>query len=406
MNTLKLAIAAIRQSVDLRRVVEDDLGAPIRGGRWACPIHGGDGPNFAVDEKRWKCWKCGASGDVFDYLARRKGLTVAEAAGWLDPSGTFGRAAVGRAYTPRSLSPVASATKVPPPFADRYNESVAGGKTLACRDPAWQAAVDRIVREAETTLWSPEGRQALGWLHARGLLDATIKRFRLGFVPHLVESEPIDSLGRDDRGEPRRVRARRGIVIPWVRPGSWYAVVDDALDDPGHRWTGCNVRQLPPGDLCRPVTGSKYLALAGSERGHGYPWPEAAVPGDPALVCEGEFDSLIGWQEAGWIANVVTFGGASQSQLHPDARAFLASCPDWLLLFDHDDAGDNAARGMIRSAPHRCRRLYLPGGANDLNDLHRCGGSVLGWLRSEYSRFGWPWPHERHRSRSADGVSR
>jgi hypothetical protein len=59
------------------------------------------------------------------------------------------------------------------------------------------------------------------------------------------------------------------------------------------------------------------------------------------------------------------------------------------LLFDHDDAGDSAARALTRKSPHRCRRLYLPPGIKDVSDLHGEHKSVLDWLKSEFTRFGW-----------------
>jgi DNA primase len=368
LNATKgIDFAVIRATVRLADIVTADLGPPGKGKRWACPIHGGENPNFAIapDGKHWKCWSCGASGDVFDYLVAREGITIAEAARRLDPT------AGGKTYKP-SRKPAAPAPEPP--------------KRPAWEDPAWQEAVDQVVTESEAVLWSKDGRGALDWLRARGLDDATVRRFRLGFNPRQYNTEPLAVLGVDRENRPQGLWVRRGVTIPWVRPGSWYSVADDADGDPGARWVGCNVRRLDAefGDPDKP----KYSALAGSERGHGYPWPDCPAPGEPALVCEGEFDALVAWQEAGWLANVVTFGSAGQKQEPDDARAFLAACPDWALAFDQDDAGDTAARDMARRAPGRCRRLFLPPGVKDLSDLSR-GGSVLVWLRSEWERFGW-----------------
>ncbi len=395
---------ALRRSVDLRRFVEQSLGQPLKGGRWPCPVHKGDSPNFAVSGERWKCFKCQLHGDVVDFLVQVDGLTRAEAVAKLDPSGSFRKPSSRgprRRPTAPPVKPASAAVKQSPSKpAERSGEPVGRGKTPAWQDAEWQGTIDLIVGKAEAALWSAEGRSALGWLRARGLDDATIRRFRLGFLPNPVSSDPIEALGPGRDGGPRRVWAPRGVVIPWVRPGSWYATADDSDDDdPGPRWVGCNVRRLPSGDVSGPLPPDvkKYQALAGSERGHGYPWPDAPAVGETALVCEGEFDALVGWQEAGWLLNVVTFGGAGQSSPHPDARAFLSGCPDWLLMFDQDDAGDDAARGFMRKASHRCRRLTLPPGVNDLTDLHRSGESILGWLRSEWERFGWPWPLRSNR---------
>lgn len=366
---------AIRRAHDLRRAVEAAWGPPLKGGRWACRVHGGQGPNFAVKGERWRCYKCGASGDVVDFVAFCDRLGRGEAAAQLDPS-----------RTPRRT--VAARPSVPPEPEPERDAPFVG-------DVEWQAAVDGAVCRAEAALWSSEGSAALDWLRSRGLDDETVRRFRLGFVPRPFASDPVAALGPDGAGKARRVWVPRGVTIPWVRPGAWYSRRDG---DPGPRWVGLNVRRLPDGEPSGPLPPgqSKYQAVAGSERGHGYPWPEtgAGSAGAPALVCEGEFDALVAWQEVGWLVNVATFGGAGQGHgaLRPDARAFLAACSDWLLLFDHDDAGDRAARAWADAHPRRCLRLYLPPGHNDLNDLHRSGASVSGWLRSEWERFGWSVP--------------
>ncbi len=49
--------------------------------RGPCPLHGGDGPNFAVDPDRgiFKCFVCGEGGDVFGFLMKHLGLEFPEA---------------------------------------------------------------------------------------------------------------------------------------------------------------------------------------------------------------------------------------------------------------------------------------------------------------------------------------
>jgi Toprim-like len=362
-----------------------------RGGRYGCPWHVSDSNSTTLailsDGKHWKCYRCGADGDALDWKAREDGCTRVEAA-----RRVLGLPALPVARNTASQPHQATRQAAPEAQVDRSDldatEKPQKPITAVWQDPLWQAAVDRIVTQAVDTLWSRAGRPALDWLRARSLDDQTIRRFRLGFVPDRMNTENIPALGLDDRGESRRIWVSRGITLPWVRPGTWYDPTDGDCEP---RWVGCNVRLLPFGDVFGPLPADvdKYRTLAGSERGHAYPWPELTALGDPALVCEGEFDSLIGWQEAGWVANVVSFGGAGQAKLHDDARAFLAACPDWLLLFDQDDAGDGAARAMARRAPHRCRRLRLPDGVNDLNDLHRNGVRILDWLWVEWERFGW-----------------
>ena len=371
MKTPSIDFDGIRDTVSLIKLVADDLGSPGRGNRWPCPMHGGEHPNFAItrDGKHWRCWSCGASGDVFDYLAKRENITLAEAARRLDPSaGNGSRKPAGKPQQQPAM---------PPPAP-------------AWQDPAWQSSVDDVVHQAEALLWSKDGRLALDWLRARGLEDNTIRRFRIGFNPWDYTTEPIEVLGPDKRNCPQGLWVRRGIVIPWIHPASWYSERDDKIGNPGPRWVGVNIRRLAAdfGEPNKP----KYQCLQESERGNPYPWPEASAPGEPALLCEGEFDSLLAFQEVGDLLNVTTFGGAGQTRETAAARAFLSVAPDWLLSFDHDDAGDTAARAMARRSPRRCHRLVLPDGCKDVTDLWRSGRSVRDWLRDEYARLGWSWP--------------
>lgn len=358
-----------------------------RSGRYGCPFHvsdSGASTTLALtkDRKHWKCFRCGAAGDGIDWLVR-------------SGQGPDRRAVARQILGLDVLVPSTPAHRPrPEPAAPPAIVSAAPSRRpvgAAWEDPEWQAAVDTIVAEAAEVLWSKAGRPALDWLRRRGLDDSTISRFRLGFVPAARASEPLEVLGVDDRGRPRHLWAPRGIVVPWIRPGGWYDPDEPCPD----RWVGCNVRQLCERVDEPWIARNKYIALAGSERGHGYPFGECSAVGEPALICEGEFDALIAWQEAGWVANAVTFGGAGQASFRPDAKRFLICCPDWALLFDSDEAGNAAARRFESRAGHRCRRLRLPEGFNDLTDLHRDRGDVLAWLRDEWSRLGWDWPHSR-----------
>ena len=86
----------------------------------------------------------------------------------------------------------------------------------------------------------------------------------------------------------------------------------------------------------------------------------------------------------------MTVGGAQQRPRR-EALAALAACPEWLLLFDRDEAGNDAARSWWQRSPSKAKRSLLPSG-KDLGDFVRAGGSVLGWLAGEFDRLGWRWP--------------
>jgi DNA primase len=367
----KTDVWSIIKRTCLRTIIEDDRGPANRERKYLCPFHDDTRPSLGLtpDGKRWKCWACQAAGDAIDWLMRRNGFSFAEALRHLGRQDNRPRP------TPRITpsSPRPSATS----------------RTPAWKDPAWQSVVDDIVTEAEWTLWSPAGREALDYLHWRGLRDHSIRLARLGFAPEDFATMPLDILGEGDG--PRAIRVRRGIVLPWGRPGSWYSAAPDPDGaDPGPRWVGANVRRLAE-DIFTPLRDKpKYVCLSGSERGHAYPHGDLS-PGVPVLITEGELDALLASQELGHVVNVVTLGGAAQ-QPRTEARAALAAAPYWLIATDQDEAGDRAAERLAALAPHKCRRVHLPLGVKDATEFVQAGGSLLVWLADEYRRLGWPWP--------------
>jgi hypothetical protein len=182
----------LKESCDLRHLVEQDLGpAPLRGGRaflWKCPFHNErKGFSLAVWADGYRCFgACDAGGDAFDWLMNYRRLSFVEA---LRVLGEPLDGIAARAY-PRLKSPCE------PPDWD------------------WQQAAERIVANAEETLWSSEGEPALAYLLERGLTTRTIRSARLGYV-----------LG--DFRQWRKIEGLEvpcGIAIPWFASGVLWAV--------------------------------------------------------------------------------------------------------------------------------------------------------------------------------------
>jgi DNA primase len=365
----------IRAAADLESIITADLGQPAPGRRWLCPYHEDRHPSLALtpDRRHWRCWSCGERGDVLDWVTRREGIPLVEAVRQLDPTAAPDPWEMPVSHRPPATSPTSPAgASAAPPQVDRPSAPT----EPAWLNPEWQAAVDRIVYQAEAALWSSDGRRALDWLRSRGLADCTITRFRLGYVASDFNTDPIGVLGHDDRGRPKRLWVRRGILLPWVAPQAVYSATVECE----HRWVGANVRRLAA-DPFSPIDSPKCMALAGSTRGYLYPWPEIMSSQGirPALLCEGEIDALLAEQAAGHLVIVGTVGGANQNP-HRKALAALARCPVWLIAMDHDEAGVEAARAWRERAPHKARRVLLPWG-KDLGEFVQSGGDIVTWLR-------------------------
>ncbi len=80
VQTVKLATNIV--DVIGERLKLDRSGANYRG---LCPFHGEKSPSFFVNEamQRYRCFGCGASGDVFEFLENYDGMTFAESLKYL-----------------------------------------------------------------------------------------------------------------------------------------------------------------------------------------------------------------------------------------------------------------------------------------------------------------------------------
>lgn len=346
---------SIRYTVSLKSEISRRR-PPAVNGKYLCPFHDDHNPSLTIipNGKGWKCWACDAKGDVLDFVARcefpwdyagdRKGARVKAACLFLgEPS-----------KRPRKPIPP------PPPKSE---------PSPVWHNPEWQRLVNEVIIQAESYLWSIEGRNALKWLKSRCFNEDTCRRFRLGFVPEEYRTRRVLD---------RAIYVKRGIMIPWIAPHSNYA-------EPTPRWVGCNVRQLHQ-DVLQPWTkedserlGGKYVCFG--KRGYQYPFADLSPSQGhrPCIVTEGEFDALLVNQELGHLVHVATVGGATQG-FDPTVDQFVERCPALLIATDQDDAGEKAARNWLDRYPSKAVRLSLPIG-KDFNDFLLAGGDATAWLR-------------------------
>ena len=100
----------------------------------------------------------------------------------------------------------------------------------------------------------------------------------------------------------------------------------------------------------------KYLAISG-----GHPClfgADTLVPGEPAILTEGDFDALLLWQEVGDLVGVATLGscnrGASASALR-----YLLGCPRLLVAYGFDAEGEKGAERLGQFS-QRMHRIWPP----------------------------------------------
>lgn len=303
------------------------------GGEYAgpCPFCGGRDrflvwPNHP-DGGQWWCRKCDKTGDAIAYLVERGELTPSEA----------GR--IRRGEDPARPWPVKRTTSPAIP-APRHPER------LQPPGPEWQSAARDFVARCELALWAPGGERALAWLRGRGVTDDTIKTAGLGYHDADRYGDPAAwGLDRESLWLPR------GIVIPWVICGTLWRV---------------NIR--------RPAGDPKYFSPAGFVTGLYN--ADALTTTRPAILVEGEFDALTLGQVAGDVVTPVATGSTDGGR-RPRWIAAMAICPEVLVAYDADDAGEKAAAWWtgVLSNGRRWRPLW-----EDANAMQQAGADVRAWV--------------------------
>lgn len=342
-------LESIKQHANLGAIVERYMGPPPKiSGRWLfwrCPWHGGGNErsaSFGVtsDNGLFKCYGCGAAGDVFEFVRRMENL------------GTDGRDFVEVAKKVAALAGTAV------DMGDQAPRQAYVPHVQTAPSDAWQAAAQRVMETAEQVLWTDLGHGCLRYLNEkRGLTEATIREWRLGYWPNTSYEKAKDwGLDRD-----KDVWLPQGLVIPGALAGAmWYVKVRPAsVVKFDAKYYG-----IPGG----------VTALLGADR-----WED----GLPLMLCEGEMDLMTVWQEARESVNTATLGGAAKAR---GGQAGLGRWLSWMMRFgqiyvayDADPAGEQA-REAFGAMSARMEPVVVPFGG-DVNGFHLGGGKVGLWVR-------------------------
>ena len=152
----------VKQQADIVRIVGDYIklkktGAQNFGG--LCPFHQEKTPSFSVHATKqfYHCFGCGVSGDVFSFVQKIENITFPEAVR-------------------------AVAQKLGIPLPKQQFSGPAEAKEAALRGALIEMH-EKACAFFEETLRKPEGAKAREYLAARGLKEADIHAFRLGFAP-------------------------------------------------------------------------------------------------------------------------------------------------------------------------------------------------------------------------------
>lgn len=365
----------LKVRADLVRIIQpyaQDL--KKKGASWmaCCPFHQEKTPSFSVNPAKgfYKCFGCGKGGTAFNFMMEMEGLNfpeavkrVAEMSGYMLPEleddESFARSKKAREEKKELADQIIELNQVALDF--------------------WQQELGGKSKDAKT---------ARKYIAERGLSDATIENFRLGFSPDSWDS--LLGLLRDF-GADEKLIAQSGLVSVNEEKDRTYdrfrgRVMFPVLDVAG-RPVAFGARAL------KPDYNPKYLnspETAGYTKGDNlyglFQAKDAIRRKGFAILVEGYLD-LIALVENG-VDNVV----ASLGTAFTDAQAKLLSrfTRRIVINYDGDSAGVKAARRAIELLlPHDfdVKVLVLPDGKDPDDFIRQNGEAKYNALRGRATPF-------------------
>jgi DNA primase len=328
-------IEEIRDRVDVVAVIGRHMELKRSGRTWkgCCVFHGERTPSFHVypEDKHFKCYGCGAHGDVFGFLQRLEGKEF-----------------------PEVVRDLAREVGVEIPEAE---EESAEQKRRRLERKEILAANDAAARYWAARLGSRYGASARRYLEGRGVTEESIGKFRLG-----VSADEWNDVPRRlaDKGIVLPALVKAGLVIEKENGGRVYDRFRNRLMFPiaamDGQIIGFGGRALPGSS--NDEKGAKYLntpetpAYKKSKVLYGLDLARESIRKTrQAVLVEGYFD-VIGLHQAG-ISNAVAVCGTALTPEHVELLS-RCDCREVTVLFDGDAAG--------LAAPAKAAEALFPAG--------------------------------------------
>ena len=282
-----------------------------------CPFHEGREASFRVypKEKRFVCFGCGASGDVFQFFQR----------------------ADGKAF-PLVVRELAASVGI---VVQRDRQPTAEEQHEREERMALYAACEIAVCQWQRNLWGAHGEKARKYLAGRGVAAETARAFRLGYA--LADWHDLER-GLTAARIPARVQEAAGLVAPRAgQDGSgqhydrFRMRVMFPIGDAEGRVIGFGGRALDEDAEPKYLNGPETPLYKKSRTVYGlHAAREVIRRRGRAIAVEGYFD-VLALHQAGFAEVVGTAGTTLSSEQIGLLEA--NGCRELVLLFDADEAG-------------------------------------------------------------------
>lgn len=307
-------IERLRETVSIVDLIQGYVQLRRVGRNWVglCPFHAEKSGSFNVREetRRYKCFGCGASGDVFKFIQEIEHLDFVGSIEHI-----AGKSGYQLTYT-------------------------SGGQS---KDRQRSKQLTEIMSQAvdwyhNRLLTSPDARVARDYLRERGLSGDVAREFKIGWAP-----DDWDALSRDIGVSVDLLREtglgfinKRGKAQDSFRARVMFPIFRDSGEP-----VAFGGRVLPGSkDPAKYKNSPETAIYAKSKTLYGLNWAKAEiVTADEVIVCEGYTD-VIGFHRSG-VRRAVATCGTALTEDH--VRLLKRFAKKVVLAFDADNAGQGAA---------------------------------------------------------------
>ena len=317
-------------ATDIVRLIGEHVQLRPKGREFAglCPFHDDKNPSMQVSPQKqiYKCFSCGAGGSCFDFVMGYHKLSFPEAMKMLAE-----RAGI-------ELTPFKGAKG-----QGGRGEGDSGGGVD--RRKRLLSANELALAYFQSQLQSPAGEAARAYIQQRGISDAMVEQFQIGYAPHswhaLAEAvaekrwdkpafEAAGLIAQGSKGSYDKLRHR--LIFP-------------ICDDMG-RAIAFGGRTLPGNELDDPTVDAKYLnspetlLFNKSRTLYGLDLAKKAILSSKTAVIVEGYTDVVACHQHGRCNVVAALGTAFTNEHAIKLRRF---CEKVVLVFDGDAAGHKAA---------------------------------------------------------------
>jgi DNA primase len=318
-----------------------------------CPFHDDRRPSLQINPERqmWRCFVCEIGGDVFNFVMRKEGVTFPEAL---------------RMLADRAGIVIPEKRGGKPEDRER--------KRNLYRAMEWA-----ILEYRDCFVSGPEAEPARDYMQSRGLNEASLQRFQVGYAPdawtwlidrgtaagYSVDTlESVGLLSRSERGS-RYDRFRGRVLFPILdpqgRPIALGGRVLPGMQEDAAKYINCNETALY----------QKSHQLYGLAQAR-----ERLAKTRQAIVMEGYTDVMMAVQHG--VENAVACCGTAIGEHH--IQLLKRYCEQVVLVLDGDEAGQRRTNEVLELFLEHSldlRILTLPQGLDPCDYLQQQGGEAF-----------------------------